>query len=106
MSSSLSLLARIPPCTAGWSVFTLPSNTSGCPVASLTSMTEIPAARSFRAVPPVDRICQFMSERALESSSTPSLCQTLINARGCAMGRHAGTRLEGFYLQSPLEDTT
>ena len=66
---------------------TLPSKTSGCPVASLTSMTSIPASLSLREVPPVDKICHPSPERAVPRASMPSLSQTLMRARGDAMTR-------------------
>src|SRR5512139_2985282 len=52
--SGRSRRARMPPCTLGCSVFTLPSSISGKPVYSLTSITARPASRSALAVPPVE----------------------------------------------------
>ena len=64
-------------------------------------MTSMPADLSFLAVPPVDNICHPIADSALESSSTPSLCQTLISARGGSMKRHEGEGLEAFYRLVP-----
>ena len=81
-----SRLASIPPWTAGCRVLTLPSNISGWPVASDTSITSIPESLSLVAVPPVDRIAQPMDCNDAASSSIPVLSQTLISAVGRSMG--------------------
>ena len=78
--SGTSLLARIPPCTAGCKVFTLPSRHSGKPVTSEIPVTSIPASSSFLCVPPVDITCTPSCSSSLANSTTPVLSDTLINA--------------------------
>ena len=78
--------SKYPSWTAGCRVLTLPSNISGCPVASDTSLTSIPESLSLVAVPPVDRIVQPMDCNDAASSSIPVLSQTLISAVGRSMG--------------------
>ena len=106
MSSWLLRRANIPPCTAGCRVLTRPSKTSGCPVTSDTSVTSRPASLSVRAVPPVDRIAQPMSESDSPNSAMPSLSHTLSSARGCAMWMRVCDGLEEFVrgLVAPSRD--
>src|SRR5438876_4109122 len=72
----------MPPCTAGWSVFTRPSSISGNPVRSETLMTARPAPVRVRAVPPVDTRSKPRRVRPCAKSSTPVLSETLSKALG------------------------
>ncbi len=69
-----------PPCTFGCNVFTRPSNISGKPVKSLTSLTGILLSRNNLAVPPVDRISTPKDCKFLANSIMPVLSETLIKA--------------------------
>ena len=73
ISSGLSPRARMAACIAGWRVLTRPSNTSGWPVTSVTSVTSRAFSRRRRAVPPVDRICQPIAVSAVANAVTPDL---------------------------------
>ena len=75
---------------------TLPSKHSGCPVASLTSITLTPASLSFRDVPPVDKISQPISDNEIARGSIPDFSQTLSRARGAAISRRRSIGLEVF----------
>ena len=96
MSSARSRRTRIPPCTAGCRVLTRPSKHSGCPVASLTSMTGKPASRKAREVPPVESNSQPRELRDFPSSTIPSLWKTLSRARGAVIQRRSRIRFEVF----------
>src|SRR5262245_7900083 len=84
--------ARSPACTAGCSVFTRPSNDSGNPVMSSTSVTGRPAALMVAAVEPVETSCTPAAASPAASSASPVLSYTLNSARrmGCLslMYRH------------------
>ena len=81
---STSRLARMPPCTAGWSVFTLPSSISGKFVIWSTGVTSTPASAIAFALPPVLITSNPASARDLARSVIPVLSETLISARGLA----------------------
>ena len=74
--------ARMPPCTAGCSVFTRPSSISGTPVTSETLVTGTAAAARARAVPPVDTDVVSRAASARPNSTIPVLSETLSRARG------------------------
>src|SRR6267142_3118675 len=95
----------MPPCTAGWSVFTRPSNSSGKPVSSATSRTLNPASRSAVAVPPVETILTPWRASPCASSRRPVLSETERSARetrieltapsGAGSPRHGSPRDHG-----------
>ena len=80
MCSGMSLLARIPACTLGWSVLTRPSSISGNPVTSETSFTSNPFSFRSLYVPPVDMISIPRAASSLAKSTIPFLSETLIIA--------------------------
>ena len=79
--SGLSRIAKIPPCTFGCKVFTLPSIISGKPVISETDITGIPAAFNCCIVPPVEISSTPSSCNPCANSTIPVLSETLNNAR-------------------------
>src|SRR5215469_2262844 len=76
--------ASKPACTAGCSVFTRPSRHSGKPVISSTWVTGKPAAAIVADVLPVETIWTPAAVRAVASSASPLLSETLISARRIA----------------------
>src|SRR4030042_285403 len=74
-------LARIPPWTAGWRVFTRPSRISGKPVMSETLRTGTPASFSVPFVPPVLKISTVSLANPRAKSTSPVLSETLRIAR-------------------------
>ena len=78
--SSLSLLAKMPPKTLGWRVFTLPPKISGKPVKEEIVTDFIPAFFSSARVPPVEMISTPRLDKTLASSIRFVLSDTLNSA--------------------------
>ena len=68
--------ASRPPCTRGCRVLTRPSNISGKPVMSATSVTGRPLSASNLAVPPVDKSLMPWACSACANSRMPVLSET------------------------------
>ena len=83
--SARSRRARMPPCTAGCSVFTRPSSISGKAVTCSMPMTGMPASRMAAAVPPVEMISQPSSTRPWAKATAPRLSLTEMRARGIVL---------------------
>src|SRR5262245_1670676 len=81
-SSARSRLARIPPWSAGCSVFTRPSSISGKPVTADTLVTGRLASAKVRAVPPVETSSKPRATRPRPKSTRPDLSDTLSRALG------------------------
>lgn len=69
-------LDKIPPWTAGWSVFTLPPRISGAPEISETSLIASPASRNILAVPPLPTRVKPKFFKFFPSSTRPILFET------------------------------
>ena len=88
MSSLRPRRARMPPWTAGCSVFTRPSMISGKPVTCEIPVTGTPAFSSARAVPPVETSSYPLPARACANGIRPVLSETLSRALGMRWMSH------------------
>ena len=89
--------ARSPPWIAGWSVLTRPSIISGWPVTWETSVTSSPAARSSRAVPPVETSATPRRAKPSAKGTRPIRSEAEISARR-GVTRSGGARIGGRWV--------
>ncbi len=107
MSSGRPRRARMPPWTAGCSVFTRPSMISGKPVTAEMPVTGIPAVSRARAVPPVDTSSYPRPARAWANGSRPVLSETLRRALGIRRMSYGvdGNVTSYYYFRGAGEDS-